>query len=134
MGEYFRNKRQGFAIEENLESKYEGTYINNCLSGKGILTFKDGMKYIGQIYKTKFDGFGKISCSNGDYFIGEFKNDEKYKGIAFYAQDRGLFDAIWESNKDNDEFIGKGIYYLPDGTKQNRARIIKGKEAFWQYF
>lgn len=47
MGEYMRGKRQGFAIEKNLESKYEGTCINNWLSGKGILTHNNGSKYVG---------------------------------------------------------------------------------------
>ena len=86
MGEFIGNERQGYVIEENLESKCEGTYIND-LNGKGILTFNDVMKYIGQIFKAKYIGFGKMYSSDGSYFIGEFKDALKYKGILFYNED-----------------------------------------------
>ena len=86
-GEFKGGKFHGYTIEENLESKYEGTYVDDCLSGRGIFTFKDGIKYIGQCYKAKFFGFGKMIWPNGDYFIGEFKDGERVKGILFYSED-----------------------------------------------
>ena len=134
-GEFKGGKFHGYAIEENLESKYEGTYVNNCLSGKGIFTFKDGIKYIGQCYKAKFCGFGKMIWPNGDYFVGEFKNAYRYKGLSFYSEDRGLFDATWEFYEENEKIKakGEGIYYLPNGKKEKRARIIDQK-GYWQYF
>ena len=134
-GEFKGGKFHGYTIEENLESKYEGTYVDNCLSGRGILTFKNGVKYIGQIYKAKFFGFGKMIWPNGDYFVGEFKDGYRVKGILFYSEDRGFFDAKWEFNKEkeNDKGKGEGIYYLPNGKKQKRNRIINEK-SYWQYF
>ena len=132
------NKRNGFCIEEFPSHKYEGTYINDCLSGRGIITFKDGTKYIGQFYKAKFCGFGKFIWPDGSYFIGEFKDFRRYKGLSFYSEDRGLFDAIWEweLNKENEVVLGKGegTYYLPNGKKQKRIRIINKEKGHWQYF
>ena len=137
-GEFKGGKFHGWTIEEDLESKYEGTYVDNCLSGRGIFTFKNGVKYIGQFYKGKFFGFGKMIWPNGDYFIGEFKDDYRVKGITFYSEDRGFFDSTqeWEFKEEKEKVKGKGegIYYLPYGKKEKRMRIIINEKGYWQYF
>lgn len=61
---------------------------DDCLSGRGIFTFKDGVIYIGQCYKAKFFGFGKMIWPDGGYFIGEFKDGFRVKGISFYTEDK----------------------------------------------
>ena len=133
MGEYKHNKRNGFGIEENPRvGKYEGSWLDDCLTGTGIFSFKNGSIYIGQIDKAKLSGFGKLLFNDGSYYIGEFKDDYRTKGKTFYADEQGIFDAIW--NENDDEIIAKGIFYFPDGRKENRTRVIKGNDAHWEYY
>ena len=132
MGEYKNNKRNGFGIEDNPNvGKYEGSWINDSLTGTGILTFKDGRIYIGKLDKAQFSGFGKLIFTDGSYFIGEFKDGKRIKGKAFYSDEQGIFDSTWEENEK--KVVAKGIFYLKDGTKEKRIRIITENEAHWEY-
>ena len=122
----------GFGIEENPDvGKYEGDWLNNGINGTGILTFNDGRIYIGQFEKAQRSGFGKMMWTDGDYCIGQFKDSNREKVKSFYAEENGIFDAIWEEN--DDKAIAKGIFYHYDGRKEKRTRIISGLEAHWEY-
>ena len=118
-----------------MEQEYIIIKVDNCFSGRGIITLNRGNKYIGQFYKAKANGFGKNIWPDGSYFIGEYKNGKRYKGISFYSEERGLFDATWEFIEENGNVKGKGegIYYLPNGKKEKRIRILD-KKGYWQYF
>ena len=70
------------------------------------------------------NGFGKMIAKEKIYFIGEFKNGYRYKGISFYPKNKGLFEANWEYNKEKNQYIVRGIYYLPDGTKEKKEEKI----------
>ena len=49
----------------------------------------------------KLNGFGRIFFINGNYYIGEFK-DNKFHGKGKYVKKSGkIEDGIWE----NDKFI-----------------------------
>ena len=118
--------------DDYIKTKYEGDW-DNGINGKGILTSKNCSVYIGDLNKVKYCGYGKYIWTNGDYFIGEFKEDIKYKGKLFYSDENGVFDSIWEYNKEKDETIAKGIFYNDDGTKEKRIRIITNNKSFWRY-
>ena len=131
-GEYKKDERNGFGIEENPDvGKYEGDWLNNGINGTGILTYNDGRIYIGQFEKAQRSGFGKMMWTDGDYCIGQFKDSNREKIKTFYAEENGIFDAIWEEN--DDKAIAKGIFYHYDGRTEKRTRIISGKEAHWEY-
>ena len=131
-GEYKKDERNGFGIEENSDvGKYEGDWLNNGINGTGIFTYNDGSIYIGQFEKAKSSGFGKMMWTDGDYCIGQFKDGGREKIKTFYAEENGIFDAIWEDNVD--KAIAKGIFYHYDGRKEKRTRIISGSEAHWEY-
>ena len=133
MGEFKQDKRNGFGIEDNSRvGKYEGSWLDDCLTGTGIVTYKDGNIYIGQMDNAQFSGFGKLLFINGDYFIGEFKDGNRVKGKAFYSDEQAIFDSTWDEREE--KTIAKGIFYLPDGTKENRIRIITDREAHWEYY
>lgn len=133
MGEYKNNKRNGFGIEENPNvGKYEGTWLDDSLTGTRILTFKDGRIYIGQMERANFSGFGKLIWPNGDYYIGNFKEGKRVNGKVFYFNEQGIFDATWEENEG--KAVAKGIFYFPNGKKEKRTRIVTVNEAHWEYY
>ena len=55
-------------------------------AGKGIAYYKNGnIKFEGDFINDKYEGNGKYIFENGNYYIGEFKNDLKHgKGIIYY--------------------------------------------------
>ena len=95
IGEFKENKRNGFGIEEDSGLKLEGTYKDNYMIGIGIITYKSGDKYIGEIFYSK-SGIGKYIYKSNKYFIGEYKDGYRYKGIEFNPEDKGLYEANWE--------------------------------------
>lgn len=86
---------------------YIGNFINGKIEGKGEkYTFNNSN---GFVYRGEFiDGFREgqgIEVSKGKAFIGEFKNDSKYKGkLTFDSGD------IYEGDFDNNSFHGKGHF------------------------
>ena len=137
MGEFKEGKRIGFGIEENpnidyIKSRYEGDWLNE-INGIGIYSQRFGMLYIGEMNKDMYSGNGKLIWTNGDYFIGEFKEDKKIKGKLFYFEENGVFDSTWEYNKEKEEIIAKGIFYTDDGKKEKRTRIISKNDKIWEY-
>ena len=136
MGEFKNNKRNGFCIEESPTiGKYEGNIFDDGLSvsGTGKLTYKSGLIHIGNFENYKLSGFGKVLFTDGSYFIGQLKDGNREKGKTFYADENGIFDAVWEENDDG--FVAKGVFYFIDGRKENRTRVNKNSdsEAHWEY-
>jgi hypothetical protein len=69
----------------------EGKCIEgDCFNGKGAYLFSDGDKYIGEFKNAKFFGQGTYTSSDGKEYVGE-----------------------WEDDFPN----GKGTYTLPNGEK-----------------
>ena len=131
------NERSGFGIlinkyEPNGE-RYEGEWTSDDKTGTGLWFHEDGTIYIGSLLNGKSNGNGKLVFSNGDYFIGEIKNNKRIQGKAYYSEEKGIFDAKWEYNDITKETIAKGIFYCSNGTNQERTRIINDKESFWKY-
>lgn len=73
----------GVLIFEN-EAKYEGDLLeNNIRHGKGVQTWPDGSKYIGDWYQDSAHGKGKLIHGDGDVYEGYWKND-KADGYGVY--------------------------------------------------
>ncbi len=69
----FNHKR----IEVFDNSFYVGSNINNCITGKGIVYFKNGDVSKGNFLNSALHGYAKHFYSNGDCYEGEFKNGKK---------------------------------------------------------
>ena len=57
--------------------RYEGSFSDNKINGKGIYKWKNGDVYIGDMKNGKMHGFGKYDYSDGKIYEGEFFNDIK---------------------------------------------------------
>ena len=64
---------KGQLITEKI--KYSGKFENDIFSGnKGVLCDEKGNIYEGDFVNGKFEGYGHYKMSNGDNYIGQFKN------------------------------------------------------------
>ena len=78
---------------------YYGGLENNIKNGKGILYYANGaIKYDGFFINDKFEGYGKYIDKNGQYFIGEWKNDLRYKGKEYINGDL-IFEGEYLNGK-----------------------------------
>lgn len=63
---------------ETLEGKYWG-YINeqNIPSGRGLMEYKNGDKYLGEWNEGEKDGKGRMFCDEEKiYYFGEWKKNK----------------------------------------------------------
>ena len=55
---------------------YIGEFKKGMFNGKGIIYYKSGnVEYEGDFVKDRYEGKGKYVYGNGEYYIGDYKND-----------------------------------------------------------
>lgn len=139
----------------NMET-HEGNYAGGYPSGLGTKTGVDREKnlkytYEGSFTSGSFDGSGKITYSNGDWYKGQFRRGEPFSfGSARITLDEGVYEGNVAygkpanygklTAKDGTVYIGNfkqgkmngeiKITYL-DGTT-DKKRFIDGKEEKMQ--
>ena len=122
-GEFKNNKLEGQGQIDFFEEgqRYEGTFSENEINGKGTYKWKNGDKYIGEMKNGKMNGFGKYFCNNGKIYEGEYVNNIKEgKGKLTYPDGKS-----YEGNFVNGEFDGEIIY--KENNKINKILYSKGK-------
>lgn len=70
-----------------------------CASGRGVLTYRDGSRYVGEFKDG--DPFGQGTCfySNGDKYVGAWAEHSPHgEGIMYYANGR-VRGGIWEHGR-----------------------------------
>ena len=107
---------KGQLITEKI--KYSGNFKNDAFSGnKGILCDEKGNVYEGDFVNGKFEGYGHYKMSNGDNYIGQFKNG--------YFEGKGQL-----TDKKGNVFNGNFVKGQKDGfglTVTNKGETIEGK-------
>lgn len=80
---------------------------NNIFHRFGIISWKDGTKYIGNFSNNRANGFGIQVLKNKTYYYGEWMNDKTH-GYGIYKESNGsYYKGEWE----NDVQSGFGIEY-----------------------
>lgn len=103
IGQFHKNKRQGRGKLELSNYSLEGVWLEDSLSGEGILTqperkmkgiykrgilvqgtgiiiFPNGTRYVGEGLMGKRNGLGRVESSEGKILeVGEWKDDTKIK-------------------------------------------------------
>ncbi len=111
-------------------STYTGNFINGQLCGKGTRTnyWEDVMDektyeetYEGDFLNTVEHGKGRLSCTNGNYYEGEFVNGETV-GYGISHNDRFHYEGNFESGMMN----GKGKIIFPN-KNQYEGEFLNGK-------
>ena len=119
-GQVIENKKSGYGKLWNIEYNYYGYFMNDQFEGYGILEYNKSellKEYKGEFKVGKKDGYGKEIYVNGEYYIGNFKNDLKNgKGKIFNKFNNIKIESEWINNiaKDN-KYI---IEYYDNGNKK----------------
>lgn len=69
-----------------LDKKFEGNYKNGYRNGYGTLSYAESGKkiYEGEWKNGKMNGTGTYYYTNGNKFVGEWVNNEKYNGTLYF--------------------------------------------------
>ena len=97
---------------------YEGEFENNKRDGFGVLTEKDGSKFIGLWKNDYINGEGIYYPISGNIFKGSYKDGKRVKGITYSnpSENKLMIDKYFNSE------IGKGY--------SSRVKKVKKKQSF----
>ena len=105
--------KHGYGVEINKEegTKYEGQFKNGRHHGIGKLSYEaTGDTYEGDWVDGEIEGEGKFNFSNGDVFLGQFKNNQMNSGVLTKANgDEYAGDFV------NDLYDGYSLYKYVNG-------------------
>ncbi len=84
-GEINHGKAEGYGSLKGLHSVYTGNVKNAKPNGFGQTINDDGSMYEGEHLNGQFHGRGKLTLSNGSYFLGRMKYDKADKGTMYFT-------------------------------------------------
>ena len=98
-----------FSIEGNY---YEGKFLDGKKDGKGLILYKNGAKYEGEIKNNLHNGFGKLTQLDGEIFIGQWKNGKiNGKGVRYHSNGDVYSGDYVNSIRDG---FGKYVFFNGD--------------------
>jgi hypothetical protein len=104
----------GVAGASDLPDCIEGS-LNNCF---GSYTWTNGDKYVGEWKNVKKNGQGTYDYSNGDKYVGEWKGDKANgQGILTFGPKSEWAGQKYVGQWKDDEKNGKGTHTYPNGDK-----------------
>ena len=99
---------------KNDNTIYKGSWnFQGKKEGLGIFYDSNGNKYIGEWKEDKFDGKGRLLSINGDCYEGDFK-EGMIEGNGMYISKEGGYNYLGEFK--NNKFHGKGKLIFDDNT------------------
>jgi len=88
---------------------------SNCF---GSWTASNGDKYVGEYKDGKRNGQGTYTFANGDKYVGEFKDDNyNGQGTYYFLADNQFKGDKYVGEFKDDAFEGQGVYTFIDGRK-----------------
>jgi hypothetical protein len=125
-------KRENITIPNSDESNIHlnGITLPNCNAvfcnkGKGIFTYGDGSKYIGDFENGEPSGTGVCYYVNGDRYEGMWKNHAPQgEGVMYFSS--GLtYGAIWDHGKSVKELQRKKEFVFDENIPVDRSPEVK---------
>jgi len=110
--------------------KYVGDYKNGFREGQGTVTFKDGSKYAGGFKADKKHGNGTYNWSDGSKYTGDYF-DNLMQGKGTYAYPNGdKYIGDWVK----DYMQGNGIFYYKTGARYDGQFKSDKKHGWGKYY
>lgn len=92
---------------------YEGSFLNDKMTGTCVMTYANGDKYVGTIQDGKKHGRGVMTFANGSVYDGNYENDTM-NGNGTFTWSSG---ATYTGSFENEMKSGKGIMTFASGDK-----------------
>ena len=97
------NEKYPYLIKDDREFErilFSGEWEEDA-KVRGVIIYRNGDKYEGQLYNDHPHGKGVRTCHNGEVYEGDFLNNEM-NGSGIYAyHDGSKYDGNWQNNKRN---------------------------------
>lgn len=114
VGAYVNQKRNGKGVYTHTSAgaTYDGDFVDGQKHGVGTMTYPDKSKYEGTWRNDIIQGRGVYFYANGDRYSGEFDKGVKHgQGTYVYASDGSMISGAWNEGK----FVN-GTWSSKDGT------------------
>ncbi|CEO98848.1 PH domain-containing protein [Plasmodiophora brassicae] len=92
---------------------YEGSFVDDQLSGQGVLKSANGDRYDGNWQNNLENGEGTMEYANGNRYKGEWRNGKRHGRGEFYYMSGNIFKGEYADGFAN----GKGMFLYKDGSR-----------------
>ena len=125
-GEHFEGRvtdlTDGSPSTEIGTGRYAGGWADGKPSGKGVMSWDNGITFDGEWRDGQFHGFGAKRYSRGGGYEGEWVSGKRQgRGTTFYAYGR------WEGPFEGDRPHGEGTMYVDGEGEGKPFRFDAGK-------
>ena len=105
--------------------KYVGEFKEGIINGQGTVTLSDGRKYSGEFKEGKKHGQGIYTYPNGDKYAGGYKDGLK-NGLGALTYGKGKSDGEKFVGEFKDDQMWNGTRFSKNGEILGKMKIVKG--------
>ena len=105
--------------------KYVGEFKEGIINGQGTVTLPDGRKYSGEFKEGKKHGQGIYTYPNGDKYTGGYKDGLK-NGLGALTYGKGKSDGEKFVGEFKDDQMWNGTRFSKNGEILGKMKIVKG--------
>ncbi|MBK9271399.1 MAG: caspase family protein [Saprospiraceae bacterium] len=96
-----------------------------CKSGKGILDYADGSKYVGEFSNGEAKGQGICYYANGDRYEGDWENHAPHGEGTMYFKSGLVYGAIWKNGEAIKQLHHKKEFVLDETVQIDQNDEVK---------
>lgn len=108
-----------------VEEKLPNCNTTFCKSGRGIMDYADGSKYIGEFVNGEPKGKGACHYANGDKYEGMWDNHSPHGEGVMYFKSGLVYGAIWDHGVAKTQLSSKQEYKYNPNIKEDKNSAVK---------
>ncbi len=109
----------------SMDEKLPNCNNTYCKSGRGIMDYADGSKFIGEFINGEPRGKGVCYYANGDRYDGMWINHAPHGEGVMYFKSGLVYGAIWEHGIAKSQITTKQEYQFNPNVKVDRSEEVK---------